>query len=133
MLAHTFIAGSCHGYYDGISRVFRRQLVASSFLSNGLENTWLPLCSTNHSTSQNFLNLAVGHDARQPLPGPAAAADALRQRALALLEEWNDAHGDMYKGLRAAYRFLREGRRMKFPELQVGVVVVLHVFVLIFS
>ncbi|CAN0502868.1 unnamed protein product, partial [Laminaria digitata] len=67
---------------------------------------------------KNFINLAVGHDARQPLPGPPAAATALRQRALALMEEWSEAHGDRYKGLRAAYRFLREGKRMKFPELQ---------------
>lgn len=68
---------------------------------------------------QNFMNLSVGHDARQPLPGPPTAATALRQRALALMEEWNEAHGDIYKGLRAAYRYLREGKRMKFPELQV--------------
>eukprot|EP00903_Cladosiphon_okamuranus_P006995 g6806.t1 len=67
---------------------------------------------------KNFMNLAVGHDARQPLPGPPAAAEALRQKALALLEEWNASHGDLYKGIRAAYRFLREGKRMKFPELQ---------------
>lgn len=65
------------------------------------------------------MNLAVGHDARQPLPGPSAAAEALRQKALALMEEWNGSHGDLYQGLRAAYRFLREGKRMKFPELQV--------------
>lgn len=65
------------------------------------------------------MNLAIGHDARQPLPGPPAAADALRKRALAVMEEWNDAHGDVYKGLRVAYRFLREGKRMQFPELQV--------------
>lgn len=65
------------------------------------------------------MNLAVGHDARQPLPGPPAAAAALRQKALGLLEEWNEAHGDVHKGLRAAYRFLREGKRMKFPEVQV--------------
>lgn len=74
---------------------------------------------TSHGGCQNFMNLAVGHDARQPLPGPPAAAEALRQKALALMEEWNGAHGDLYKGLRAAYRFLREGKRMKFPELQV--------------
>lgn len=65
------------------------------------------------------MNLAVGHDARQPLPGPPAAAAALRQKALSLMEEWNGSHGDLYKGLRASYRFLREGKRMKFPELQV--------------
>lgn len=69
---------------------------------------------------QNFMSLAIGHNARQPLPGPAAAADALRKRALAVMEEWNDAHGHVYKGLRAAYRFLRESKRMQFPELQVG-------------
>ncbi|CAM9827001.1 unnamed protein product, partial [Ectocarpus sp. 13 AM-2016] len=68
---------------------------------------------------KNFMNLAVGHDARHPLPGPPAAAVALREKALALMEEWNESHGDLYKGLRAAYRFLREGKRMKFPELQV--------------
>ncbi|CAN0439687.1 unnamed protein product, partial [Hapterophycus canaliculatus] len=67
---------------------------------------------------KNFMNLAVGHDARHPLPGPPAAAAALRQKALSLMEEWNGSHGDLYKGLRAAYRFLREGKRMKFPELQ---------------
>ncbi|CBN75384.1 conserved unknown protein [Ectocarpus siliculosus] len=67
---------------------------------------------------KNFMNLAVGHDARHPLPGPPAAAVALREKALALMEEWNESHGDLYKGLRAAYRFLREGKRMKFPELQ---------------
>ncbi|CAN0505248.1 unnamed protein product, partial [Ectocarpus sp. 8 AP-2014] len=67
---------------------------------------------------KNFMNLAVGHDARHPLPGPPAAAAALREKALALMEEWNESHGDLYKGLRAAYRFLREGKRMKFPELQ---------------
>lgn len=66
------------------------------------------------------MNLAVGQDARHPLPGPPAAAEALRQKALALMEEWNGSHGDLYKGLRAAYRFLREGKRMKFPELQVN-------------
>lgn len=65
------------------------------------------------------MSLAVGHDARQPLPGPPAAATALRQKALALMEEWNSSHGDIYRGLRVAYRFLREGRRMKFPELEV--------------
>lgn len=72
------------------------------------------------NASQNFMHLAVGHDARQPLPGPPAAADALRQRALALMEEWNDVYGHLYKRLRAAYRFLLEGKRMKFPEVQVG-------------
>lgn len=65
------------------------------------------------------MHLAVGYDARQPLPGPPTAAEALRQKALTLLEEWNDAYSDLYKELRAAYRFLREGKRMRFPELQV--------------
>lgn len=65
------------------------------------------------------MNLAVGHDARHPLPGPPAAATALRQKALALMEEWNENHGEMYKGLRAAYRLLREGKRIRFPDLQV--------------
>lgn len=65
------------------------------------------------------MSLTVGHDARKPLPGPPAAAAALRQKALALMEEWNGSHGDIHRGLRVAYRFLREGRRMKFPELEV--------------
>ena len=72
-----------------------------------------------HRLGQNFMSLAVGHDAQRPLPGPPTAAAALRQKALALMDEWNEAHGDIHKGLRVAYRFLREGKRMKFPELQV--------------
>lgn len=43
----------------------------------------------------------------------------MREKALELLERWNDSYSDLYKELRVAYRFLREGKRMKFPELQV--------------
>ncbi|CAM9443510.1 unnamed protein product, partial [Discosporangium mesarthrocarpum] len=70
------------------------------------------------SDLQAFMHMTVGHDIRQPLPAPPGAAEALRQKALGLLEEWNDVYGGIYKGLRAAYRFLKEAKRMRFPEVQ---------------
>ncbi len=43
-----------------------------------------------------FLVAAVGYRQEEPLPGPEAAAAALRERALEVLEAWNDKFGGMY-------------------------------------
>jgi hypothetical protein len=56
---------------------------------------------------RTFLTATVGADSGargDGVPGPEAAAAALRSRALALLEGWAAEHGDAHRELRAAYR-----------------------------
>ena len=42
------------------------------------------------------LELCIGHRPSQPLPAPHAAAVALREKCLELVEEWRDKWGHFY-------------------------------------
>ena len=44
-----------------------------------------------------FLELAVGHRAARPLPGPPRLSTQLRERALDAVEGWNERHGVFYQ------------------------------------
>jgi len=54
-----------------------------------------------------FLELVVGFRSDRPLPPPASAATSLRDRALELLEGWDQQHGGRYKQVRAPGHCLR--------------------------
>lgn len=43
-----------------------------------------------------FLALSVGHRSDSPLPGPAETATQLRQKALEVLERWDERFGNLY-------------------------------------
>lgn len=47
-----------------------------------------------------FLELAVGHRPGLPLPGPPAAGQALRARALQAVAAWKEQHGQHYPEVR---------------------------------
>ena len=47
-----------------------------------------------------FLELVVGFRPDRPLPPPATAAVALRERALAAVERWNEDFGGKYRQVR---------------------------------
>ncbi|CAM9814056.1 unnamed protein product [Chrysoparadoxa australica] len=64
-----------------------------------------------------LMEQSIGIDASQPLPEPLAAAHVLRAKALELLAAWNTRYGDVYSGLRAGYRYLKESKKMQFPDL----------------
>ncbi len=44
-----------------------------------------------------FLELAVGHRAENPLPGPADVAIQLRELALETIEIWTERFGSLYR------------------------------------
>ncbi|KAF8060617.1 RPL32A [Scenedesmus sp. PABB004] len=62
-----------------------------------------------------FVALAVGHRPDAPLPPPAGAARALRERALEAIEAWHEAWGLHYPAVTVAYRYLK--RQYSFPEI----------------
>lgn len=45
----------------------------------------------------DFLELSLGFRHERPLPGPASIASQLRDRALEVVEHWNDKFGSTYK------------------------------------
>jgi hypothetical protein len=47
-----------------------------------------------------FVELGVGHKPDKPLPPPAAAAVALRERSLEVIEKWHEAWGLHYPQVR---------------------------------
>ena len=51
----------------------------------------------------DFLELGLGYKPTRPLPGPPAVAALLRQRALEVIEAWNDKFGSSYKQVRQAH------------------------------
>jgi hypothetical protein len=65
----------------------------------------------------HFLELVVGPRVEAPLPPPAAAAAALRERALELVERWNADHGQRYPQLGLGYSYLKHTLRLRFPEV----------------
>ncbi|WIA35511.1 hypothetical protein OEZ86_003938 [Tetradesmus obliquus] len=62
-----------------------------------------------------FVELGVGHKSDKPLPPPAAAAAALRERSLEVIEKWHEAWGLHYPQVTAAYKYLK--KQYKFPEI----------------
>ncbi|WIA15304.1 hypothetical protein OEZ85_001971 [Tetradesmus obliquus] len=62
-----------------------------------------------------FVELGVGHKPDKPLPPPAAAAAALRERSLEVIEKWHEAWGLHYPQVTAAYKYLK--KQYKFPEI----------------
>ncbi|KAI3433941.1 hypothetical protein D9Q98_003743 [Chlorella vulgaris] len=75
------------------SRVFREALVAR-----------LP----------QFLEAVLGLRAEQPLPPPPHVAESLREKALELLERWQEQYGAKYKQLLLAARYLQT-RHLSLP------------------
>ncbi|KAG1678154.1 hypothetical protein FOA52_016090 [Chlamydomonas sp. UWO 241] len=67
---------------------------------------------------QTFLELTVGHAASRPLPPPVNAAEALRARALEVVERWCDAHGRTCPQVVAGARFLHDVLGLRLPELR---------------
>ena len=49
-----------------------------------------------------FLELAVGHKAARPLPGPPRLSTQLRERALDAVEGWSERHGVFYQQVAAS-------------------------------
>lgn len=63
-----------------------------------------------------FLAKTVGFRSEDPLPPPVACAEALRQRALLALEEWNSKFGGLYHQVAMGYAYLRNTLDITFPD-----------------
>lgn len=61
---------------------------------------------------QEFLELAVGTEHRQPLPPPAEVAQKLRKAALHCVQDWHDKYGEAYKKLALGYHYLRQNKKV---------------------
>ncbi|XP_010469023.1 PREDICTED: UV-stimulated scaffold protein A homolog [Camelina sativa] len=65
-----------------------------------------------------LLSLSVGFRSNMPLPAPPAVATMLRSKAIEFLEKWNLSFGLHYKELRLGFDYLKNTRKLKFPDLQ---------------
>ena len=74
----------------------------------------------NHLTAHftEFLELSLGFRHDRPLPGPASTANQLRDRALEIVEQWNDKFGSAYKQV----CFPHIGASLTCPCLQLSIV-----------
>ncbi|XP_068535763.1 UV-stimulated scaffold protein A [Anas acuta] len=66
---------------------------------------------------QEFLELAVGTEHRQPLPPPAEVAQKLRKAALHCVQDWHDKYGEAYKKLALGYHYLRQNKKVDFQDV----------------
>ncbi|KAM9193513.1 UV-stimulated scaffold protein A [Mergus octosetaceus] len=66
---------------------------------------------------QEFLELAVGTEHRQPLPPPAEVAQRLRKAALRCVQDWHDKYGEAYKKLALGYHYLRQNKKVDFQDV----------------
>ncbi|NWZ25134.1 UVSSA protein, partial [Asarcornis scutulata] len=66
---------------------------------------------------QEFLELAVGTEHRQPLPPPAEVAQRLRKAALHCVQDWHDKYGEAYKKLALGYHYLRQNKKVDFQDV----------------
>ncbi|KAA6425451.1 MAG: UV-stimulated scaffold A protein [Trebouxia sp. A1-2] len=71
---------------------------------------------TAHFTE--FLELSLGFRHDKPLPGPANIANQLRDRALEIVEQWNDKFGSSYKQVALGFNYLKHNMAMRFPEVR---------------
>lgn len=74
----------------------------------------------NHLTAHftEFLELSLGFRHDKPLPGPANIANQLRDRALEVVEQWNDKFGSSYKQVALGFNYLKHNMAMRFPEVR---------------
>lgn len=66
---------------------------------------------------QEFLELTVGTEHRQPLPPPAEVAQKLRKAALHCVQDWHDKYGEAYKKLALGYHYLRQNKKVDFQDV----------------
>ncbi|XP_027311509.3 UV-stimulated scaffold protein A [Anas platyrhynchos] len=66
---------------------------------------------------QEFLELVVGTEHRQPLPPPAEVAQKLRKAALHCVQDWHDKYGEAYKKLALGYHYLRQNKKVDFQDV----------------
>ena len=64
-----------------------------------------------------MVEATVGTRPDRPLPPPTAVAALLREKALEMIESWNEAFGAHYQEIRVAHRYLRDVLKMKFPDV----------------
>ena len=64
-----------------------------------------------------FLERILGFRIQTPLPGPPAAAQRLRTRALELLERWNAEQGTRHPQIALGYAYVRGSLGFEFPEV----------------
>uniref|UniRef100_A0A8B9DGI3 UV-stimulated scaffold protein A n=1 Tax=Anser cygnoides TaxID=8845 RepID=A0A8B9DGI3_ANSCY len=67
---------------------------------------------------QEFLELAVGTEHRQPLPPPAEVAQKLRKAAVRCVQDWHDKYGEAYKKLALGYHYLRQNKKVDFQDVR---------------
>ncbi|XP_035403305.1 UV-stimulated scaffold protein A isoform X2 [Cygnus atratus] len=67
---------------------------------------------------QEFLELAVGTEHRQPLPPPAEVAQKLRKAAVRCVQDWHDKYGQAYKKLALGYHYLRQNKKVDFQDVR---------------
>ncbi|XP_035181539.1 UV-stimulated scaffold protein A [Oxyura jamaicensis] len=67
---------------------------------------------------QEFLELAVGTELRQPLPPPAEVAQKLRKAAVECVQDWHDKYGEAYKKLALGYHYLRQNKKVDFQDVR---------------
>ncbi|KAJ0255652.1 UV-stimulated scaffold protein A [Hirschfeldia incana] len=65
-----------------------------------------------------LLSLSIGFRTNLPLPAPPAVATILRTKAIEFLEKWNLSFGVHYKDIRLGFDYLKNTRKLKFPDLQ---------------
>eukprot|EP01114_Cavostelium_apophysatum_P000993 TRINITY_DN10859_c0_g1_i2.p1 TRINITY_DN10859_c0_g1~~TRINITY_DN10859_c0_g1_i2.p1 ORF type:complete len:320 (+),score=74.08 TRINITY_DN10859_c0_g1_i2:75-1034(+) len=65
---------------------------------------------------KEFLELSIG--THRPLPQPAESATLLREKSLAIVENWCKLHGEHNKQLMLGYNYLKYTMKMKFPDIQ---------------
>lgn len=69
------------------------------------------------SDFQEFLELTLGTDHRQPLPPPREVAQRLRQAVTRAVQGWNEKFGAAYKKLALGYHFLRHSQQVDFQDV----------------
>lgn len=67
------------------------------------------------SDFQEFLELTLGTDHKQPLPPPREVAQRLRQAATQAIQGWNEKFGAAYKKLALGHHFLRHNQQVRWP------------------
>ncbi|XP_047937423.2 UV-stimulated scaffold protein A [Anser cygnoides] len=67
---------------------------------------------------QEFLELAVGTEHRQPLPPPAEVAQKLRKAAVRCVQDWHDKYGEAYKKLALGYHYLKQNKKVDFQDVR---------------
>ncbi|KAM5283724.1 LOW QUALITY PROTEIN: UV-stimulated scaffold protein A [Hipposideros larvatus] len=71
------------------------------------------------SDFQEFLELTLGTDHKQPLPPPREVAQRLRQAATQAVQGWNERFGAAYKKLALGHHFLRHNQQVDFQDVNV--------------